>query len=255
MRSLFFGIALCAVVTTTSEGQVTTPQGTSPATVLSELSASFSGGHVVQQVQLSGNAIWYAENHDDSGAVSLTATSNGSSQVQLQLESAGARTETQAGAGLNAQCQWAGNDGVAYEIDGRNCWKPELWFLPALSLQPSMVPSSLTVTDLGMGTVGSSSEVYRHLQSQLVFSDLPNSMSTDIARTSTTDLGLDPTTLLPAVLAYSLSPGNGALAPIAVEIHYSNYRVVSGVQIPFLIQRYVNGFLQLQVSITTAQIG
>lgn len=71
---------------------------------------------------------------------------------------------------------------------------------------------------------------------------------------STTNLGLDPVSLLPAVMTFSVHPDNGAPSSIAIEIHYSDYHSVSGVQIPFHIQRYVNGSLQLDILVNSAQI-
>jgi hypothetical protein len=56
------------------------------------------------------------------------------------------------------------------------------------------------------------------------------------------------------VLAYSIHPDNGAPVAIAIEVHYSDYHAVNGVQIPFLIQRYVNGALQLEIQVSSAQI-
>jgi hypothetical protein len=67
-------------------------------------------------------------------------------------------------------------------------------------------------------------------------------------------LGLDPTTYLPAVLSYSIRPDNGQAIPIAVEIHYANYKAVNGVQIPFTIERYINGTLQLEIAVSSAQV-
>ena len=75
-----------------------------------------------------------------------------------------------------------------------------------------------------------------------------------MAKRSATDIGLDPTTMLPAVLAYEVHPDNGASTPISIEAHYSNYQDVNGVKIPFLIQRYVNNSLQLEISLTSAQV-
>jgi hypothetical protein len=65
---------------------------------------------------------------------------------------------------------------------------------------------------------------------------------------------VDPVSFLPAVLSYSIRPDNGAPISIAIEIHYSNYQAINGVQIPFTIQRYVNGSLQLEVDVTSAQV-
>jgi hypothetical protein len=238
-------------------GQAT--PGANPNSTLGQLAAAFSGGQVVQQIQLTGTATWTAGSLVDSGTAALTASTTGSSQMQLNLASTGQRTETQTGTGSSAVCQWAGSDGVAHQLSVESCWRPALWFLPAISLQPSLLQNSTGVVDLGAGTVGASTNIYRHLQGGLLASGLPTgfstSLATAIAQQSTEDLGLDPASLLPAVLAYTVHPDNGASTPIAIEIHYSNYQTVNGVQIPFLIQRYINGSLQLSIVVSSAQVG
>jgi hypothetical protein len=254
LQSLFIGITLLASASLSMSAQQTGGQAAKTPTLISQLAAAFSGGQVVQQVQLSGSATWDAGSLHDSGTVNLTAAASGSSQVQLSLDSSGQRTETEAGTGLGEVCQWAGADGTAHTISADSCLKPAVWFLPSLSLQPSLLPSYLELTDLGPGTVGNSTNVYRHLQGQLLFTALPSTPATEIAQESTTDFGLDPLTLLPAVLAYAVHPDNGAASTVSIEIHYSNYRAVNGVQIPFHIQRYVNGSLQLDILVNSAQI-
>lgn len=246
----FFLIAQLSILS--SSGQAT--QGQNANGVLGQLIAAFSPGIVVQQVQMMGTATWNAGSLQDSGTVSLTASTGGSSQMRLDLSSLGQKTETQTGAGESADCQWSGADAVVHEVDATNCWRPALWFLPALSFQPSLLPNYLGVVDLGIGTVGSGTQAYRHLQSQFMFSDLTSPLATKVTEMSATDLGLDPTSLLPAVLAYSIHPNDGSSAPIAIEIHYSNYQTVNGVQIPFLIERYLNGSLQLTINVSSAQI-
>lgn len=250
----FLCISLVAQPSTVATAQEATAQGVNAGSLLGQLSMVFSGVKLVQRVELSGNATWYAGSLEDSGTVTLTASTDGSSQMQILLATSGPRSETQVGAGSSANCQWAGADGVAHNVSSSNCWKPAMWFLPAFSLQPSLLPNYLGVIDLGTGTVGSCTNVYRHLQSQLVFGGLPNTMTADIMRQSTADLGLDPVTLLPAVLAYSVRPDNSAPASIAVEVRYLDYRAVNGVQIPFHIQRYVNGSLQLDILVNSALV-
>jgi hypothetical protein len=254
---LFAGVLLLALSTTVAfaQEQEAVPQGASAGNVLGHWSAAFSGVKVVQKVQLSGNATWHVGGLEDTGTVTLTASSDGSSQMQLALATAGQRSETQTGLGSSASCRWAGNDGVSHNVDLSNCWRPALWFLPSFSFQPSLASSNRGDVDLGVGTVGSDAKVYRHLQSQIIPSGLPSTFATSITQQSTTDLGLDPATLLPAVLAYTVHPDNGAQGvTIAIEVRYSDYRTVDGVQIPFLIRRYLNGSLQLEISVSSAQI-
>jgi hypothetical protein len=252
--------ALCSYLLTTSTlfgaSSTTTATGSTGAnatSLLGQLSTAFSGGNVVHQVQLTGNASWHAGSLNDTGSATLSAATTGASQLQLSLSS-GTRTETASGEGTSLICTWAGEDGVTHSIDPGNCWRPFVWFLPPLSLQPSLLPSYLGAVDLGSGKVGFGSTTYRHFQGELVFPNLTGTLTSDIMQRSTADIGLNSTSLLPAVLSYNIRPDNGAPIPIAVEIHYSNYQPINGVQIPFTIQRYINGTLQLEISVTSAQV-
>jgi hypothetical protein len=245
-------LMLCAhILSPRARGQAA--QGENASAIIAELSQAFSKGKAIHNVQMSGTATWHAGSLEDSGTVDLTASTSGSSQMKLLLTASGGRIESQTGAGGSANCQWAGKDGKAHIASLNNCWKSNLWFLPAISLQPSLLPSELGIIDLGTGAVGSSGDEYRHIQSQLVLRDIPLALTADIMQQSTADLGLDPATFLPAVLTYSVRPDDGALSSIAIEIRYSNYRTVNGVQIPFLIQRYVNNCLQLEILVNSAQ--
>ena len=226
---------------------------TSATSLINQMSTAFSAGNVVHQVQLSGTAALYAGSFHDEGAATLSATATGSSQVQLSLSS-GSRSEAQSGQGTDLTCTWTGQDGLTHDIDLGNCWRPVLWFLPPLSLQPSQLPSYLGALDLGSGAVGFGASSYRHLQTELVLPNLSTSLTTNMMQRSTVDLGLDPVSLLPAVLSYTIHPDNGAPIDIAVEIHYAKYQAINGVQIPFTIRRYINGSLQLEINITSAQV-
>jgi hypothetical protein len=90
-----------------------------------------------------------------------------------------------------------------------------------LSLQPSLATGDLAVVDFGMGTVGAGANTHRHLQSRLTPNGTTEALAADIAERSKTEIGLDPVSLLPAVLTYSVHPDNGAPATIAIEVHYS----------------------------------
>jgi hypothetical protein len=222
--------------------------------ILLQLSSAFSGGKPIRTVEITGNASWHAGSLNDSGTVTLKASADSSSQMQLQLAATGPKNEALSGASSNAACQWSGADAVSHEIDFGNCLQPAVWFLPALSLQPALASSTMSAVDLGTGPVGSGSNSYRHVQTQLMPGNLPIKMANSLAQRSTEDLGMDPTSLLPAVLTYSVHPDNGANVQIAVEVRYSDYRAVSGVQIPFHIQRLVNGTLQLDILVSSVQI-
>ncbi len=244
--NLLVGLALCPVAGLA--------QGNGSGSTLQQLSVMFSQGNPVQQIQMSGTADWFAGDVQDSGTVTLTASSNGGTQVQFSLGTSGSRTESQSMANGYMSCQWAGSDGIAHPILSGACWRPVFWFLPAMSLQPSLLLANSSVVDRGIGTVGASEGTYRIIQAQVWPSDALPEDTAQIAATSATIVGLDPSSLLPMVVAYSVPTDSGAMSLIAIEIHYSDYHVVDGVQIPFTIQRYVNGSLQIQISLSSTQI-
>jgi hypothetical protein len=113
--------------------------------------------------------------------------------------------------------------------------------------------SNVGFIDSGSGVVGSGT-AYRRLRGQFSPTGMSAKLAGDIEKRSKTDIGLDPITFLPAVLAYSVHPDNGAPIQVAIEVHYSDYRTVDGTQIPFHIERYVNGYLQLDIHVTSAEV-
>jgi hypothetical protein len=68
------------------------------------------------------------------------------------------------------------------------------------------------------------------------------------------DFFLDPTTLLPLGLSYTTHPDNNALLDISVEVQFSDYQSVGGVQIPFHVQKLLNGGLALDLQIHSATL-
>lgn len=252
-RRAFFGaVALCLVVALASQRGAAQSANATP--LLNQLSAAFSGGQAIQQIQLAGNATLYAGSLEDSGTVTLSASTNGSSEMQMRLMTAGSKTESQSGIGTSASCQWSGADGVIHRSVLENCARPLLWFLPAISLQPPLIMSGVTAADLGSEPVGNGTTNLRHLRTQLSFSGPPPSEITSLTEFSSEDLGLDPTTLLPSVLSFIVQPDVNIPSHVSIEIHYSQYQNVNGVQIPFHIQRFVNGSLQLDVLVNSVHI-
>jgi len=59
---------------------------------------------------------------------------------------------------------------------------------------------------------------------------------------------------LPTSMRYTVTADDGSAARISIEVRYSQYQKASGAMIPFRIERFVNGALQLDVQISSAQI-
>jgi hypothetical protein len=203
MQMMRMAAAICmAALAMSAAGQVTDSGTTGTVPVLTETSrlldlaaTTFSNGKVIQQVELTGNATWRAGSLEDSGNVTLTVSKDGSSKMQLDLDTLGSRSESQTGKGFNVACAWAHSDGIAHPVRSGSCMSLVLWFLPAFSLQPSQLGAHKQFIDLGEGPVGSSSTVYRHLQSEYVSQDSIQAVASALIVQNTVDIGLDPNSL------------------------------------------------------------
>jgi hypothetical protein len=76
----------------------------------------------------------------------------------------------------------------------------------------------------------------------------------EVTRQSTTDIGLDPTSFLPSILAYKVRPDNGAETFVSIEIRFSDYQTVDGITVPFQIERLVNGAKDLDIQIASVVV-
>lgn len=222
--------------------------------VLQRASRAFSSEKTVRRIGLTGTATWHAGSLEDSGRATLVASSDGAAEVRLQLAKKGVWTETQSAITDDMSCQWSDERNPENEAPAVSCMRSTVWFLPSITLQASSIPKIVGVADLGVES--HDSKTYLHLQSQSV--SLAMSRNQGLLKhsleASSTDIGIDAKSLLPAYLKYKLQADNGSLSDINVEIRYSDYRQVDGVSIPFAIQRYLNGYLQLEIQIDSAQI-
>jgi len=71
---------------------------------------------------------------------------------------------------------------------------------------------------------------------------------------SATDFYLDPASFLPLAIVFSVHPDADMNTNIRSEIGFANYRAVSGVLIPFHIQRMLNGTVVLDIVVNNATV-
>jgi len=222
------------------------------ATVLTQANHAFSAGKPVTSVEMKGTAQWTAGSTKDSGPVTLTAKTTGENRVELDL-GGGTRVESQSAATEDRTCSWSGKDGVVHETASSNCWTSTVWFLPHLALQ-SGPKTALSATDLGV--VADKTQQVHKIQYRLTIAPgkTKPAVTAQIQSWSKTDLALDPASLLPSTLKYTIHPDNNSSVNLPVEVRYSNYQTVSGVALPFHIERYVNGSLQVSIDVTSAAV-
>jgi len=210
--------------------------------------AALVGNVTVTDVTLSGSVRRIAGSDDESGTATLKALSSGDARSDLSLSS-GPSSEIQNFSAATPAGEWSGPDGVAHPIAFHNLLAEPAWFFPTFAIARRL-SSGYTVTDLGPST--HNGQQVEHISvSQNSASPSPPSVPS-FQHLTQVDFYLDSATLLPAAISFNTHPDNNGLADIPVEVDFSDYRNVSGAQIPFHIQKFLNNSLLLDLQIQNA---
>ena len=229
-----------------------TPTSIAPTTagaVLSGASHAFSNGVPVHGVTLKGTANWIAGSDNENGSVTLVANADGSYQITLELAQS-SRTETQTAFAQGQQCMWSGSDGVAHVASAHNCLLPVAWFLPEVALFGNQQPPSVATILMGNSTDAQNPGVDIRQQQSIAPEYVSADMTTLYTHLTAVDIYYAPATYLPVSLFYATHPDANAATDIPVRVEFSNYQTVGGITVPFRIQRYVNGVLALDITIS-----
>jgi hypothetical protein len=219
-------------------------------TLLANGSTALSQGKPVNTVTLNANALWTAGSDNETGNATLTAGADGSLNLQLQLGQ-GARTETQTSFSSGQSCAWSGTDGVVHAMATHNCMGSVAWFLPFVSLFGNQQPSAI-VTTLQPTSSGSATQLWDIRQQRTPPAAFSGASTALLSHLSVVDIYLDPVSYLPSALAFNIHPDQNGASDIPVQVVFSNYTIVNGVALPFRIQRYINGSLNLDLTVTQA---
>jgi len=211
--------------------------------------AAMTGGTTISDVTLTGTATWTAGSDTETGAATLLALGTGESKMSLAL-SGGVRTEIRdvsTGATLG---KWTSQSGASGMSAFQNCQTDAAWFFPVLG---SLAGGSNVVLSY-IGQEDRNGETVQHLQSYVyqtfnVFGSGPS-----LKQLSTLDFYLDATTFLPSAVTFNAHPDNNAGANISIEVDFSNYQSVNGVTVPMRIQKYMQGTLLIDVTVSSASV-
>jgi hypothetical protein len=219
-------------------------------TVLANAAAAFSQGKPVNSVTLDATAQWIVGSDNEAGNAILTAGADGSFSIQLQLAQ-GSRTEAQTSFSSGQNCTWTGTDGVVHSVAAHNCMGSVAWFLPSAALLGGQQPSAVTTLLVSASATGAQQllDIRQQRTPPTGLSSDAASLSTHL---STVDVYLDPGSYLPTALAFNVHPDQNCASDIPVQVTFTNYQTVSGVSVPFRIQRYINGVLNLDLTVTKA---
>jgi hypothetical protein len=229
--------------------------------------AVMTAGTSVSDVTLSGTVRRVAGSDDENGTATLKATEAGDSRLDLVCPS-GNRSEIRnhsgtpladsvpAGATLvpNPPLQpvggWSGPDGVIHGFATHNVITDPTWFLPSFVLSNLNGTGRYQLSYIGQETLNGQSLL--HVSAIQPSSDTTPEIAQLDQHLSQIDVYFDPVTLQPILLAFNTHPDSNDLVDIAVQVQFSDYRAVNGVQTAFHIQRYLNGGLVLDFQASNA---
>jgi len=219
------------------------------STFLQSALTALSGSTPISDITLSGTGHYIAGSDDETGTAILKAIP-GASQINLSLAS-GSRSEVWNELGGTPSGAWSGPDGVSHPMSYHNLLLIDpAWFFPAFPLSCGLA-TGYSATYIGHETYDSQAVEHVSIVQQVTGS-VP-----DVAllqHLSQIDFYLDSTTLLPVALAFNIHPDGDAFLDLPVEVRFSDYRSVNGVQVPFHIQKFLNNSLILDLQFQSVSL-
>lgn len=201
------------------------------------------GSVSISDVTLTGSVTW---NGTDTGTATLRALGTSESRIDLTLTS-GTRTEirdSQTGAPLG---QWLAPNNASGSFASQNCWTDAVWFFPVLGSLAA--GSNVVLSYVGQETWNG--ESVQHIQSY-AYQPTQSGVTPSPQQLSTIDFYLDSTTLLPSAVTFNSHPDGNAGANLLIEVDFSNYQTISGVLTPTHIQKYQQGNLLVDITVSGA---
>jgi hypothetical protein len=212
--------------------------------------AAMAGNNTVSDVTLTGTVnTWMAGSTTDTGTVTLKVKGYGESRMDMQLALSGAISQIRDASTGVAQGESI-TTGTGTQYSYQNCVTDAAWFYPLNSAMAVAPNQGIVLNYLGPANLGG--ESVQHLQSYYYQSGLDQNSEAQLQTNSTIDYYLDATTFLPAAENFSTFSGNGTAIP--VQVMFLSYQSTQGVASPQHIQEYINGTLQLDVTIASVAV-
>jgi hypothetical protein len=199
--------------------------------------AALTGGTTVTDATLTGTATRTVGSDVGTGPATLYAKGQYESRLDLNLSS-GNRSEIR-NSSNSPQGEWIGSDGTPSRYTSFNCLTDTVWFFPVFSSLASANDPNQTLTYIGLETLNGAS--VQHLHSVWSGQQL-----------TAMDFYLDATTFFPVATSFNAHPDNDSNTNISVQILFSSYQNVNGVQVPYHIQELFNGSLLLDYTANAA---
>ncbi len=237
---LSFVLAASILIPTGAQTTTSTQSSPLPVQYLQRALVALSASTPTSDVTLTGSAHYIVGGDDETGTATLKAMA-GASRIDLNLSS-GPRSEV-VNTSASPAGTWSGPDGVSHAMAFHNLLTAPVWFFPAYSITHAL-SAGYVATYVGHET--------REGQAVEHVTISQTSTLQTMAHLSQMDFFLDSTTFLPVAVTFNIHPDNNALLDIPIEVRFSDYRAVNGVQIPFHVQKFLNNGLILDLQFTTA---
>lgn len=246
----FIVLLLFGTTVQTFASQATIIHDPQAISLLQQSLAAMSNGVAVSDVSLTGTATRTAGSDQQSGQVTLEAKGIQESKISLSL-SGYSFTEVRNFANGAPSGSYVGTDGVVHTTAQQNCFGDAAWFFPLLSSSALAGGNSgMNLSYIGQETFNGAA--VQHVEIWQSASSPDVSAVKAIGHLSTVDLYLDAATTLPIAVRSTTHPADDASKDFAIEIRFSNYQLTNGVLIPFHVQKFLNGGLVLDLTISSA---
>jgi len=217
--------------------------------VANEAQLALTGGTPVSDTVMNANSQWVAGGTRESGTATLKA--KGMAQGLMDI-SGGTVKRREIRNDINGpDGRWAGTDGVAHAVAPHNCWGPAAWFSPHAVVRMMSDPK---VVLRYFGQEMRNGIVVDHIQMRRPSTAKNAQLARDLEKLSIVEIFLDVTSHLPVAVIFNTHPDDDYGRDIPNEVRFSDYRSVSGVMVPFHIQRWMQGMLNTELTVTTATI-
>jgi hypothetical protein len=251
-----FGVCFSSLLVLTSLSLAQTrPSDPQAVALAAKAIAALTSGTSIADVTLTGNVTRTVGPDTESGNGTFVATASGQSRFDLDLDDGKISEIRSTANGLPVGSSTDKNGNTKPSVT-HNCLTDASWFFPAFTSLTGTDPT-LMLSYVGLEQRGGAN-VY-HLRSSTNFVPISSSSNTAAATSqsvqlNTEDLYLDATTLLPISLLFNTYPDNNVITSIPVEIDFSSYQSVNGIVVPFHVQKYLNGSLLLDLTVTNVAV-
>ena len=215
---------------------------------------AMNGAVAVADVSLSASVTSTAGSDIQSGTALLQAKGTQESKVALSLSDSSYTEIRNVSDGAPAGRYIDSNaDSTAHALSLHNCFTEAAWFVPSLSDLASVL-SDPNANLMYVGQESWDDKTVDHIRTWETVSSPDAAAVKLIAHLSTTDIYLDSATHLPVAIKFATHPAKDAKIDIPVEIRFDNYQQTSGLLLPMHIQKFLNGTLNLDFTMNSAEV-